>query len=233
MPPEPRRLQSSGEICPRIPHSHFTLALVTRPPPGLDSLPYSAHSFGPDVHRLPALRSHMIYSWCRSTDLPDPGQEVPRPGSAGHTAPCSPTGAELFGGGIERTPRSQCLPNLNQWGSGARRAERGLWGRSESRALNDSTWKTRNLSASSHRGQRGGERGSSKALRKPQRQVNSDPAPGNRVQSFRSHQMPDPAPPASGMCPRCSSPAVLWEETRLRVNSASSACLCHSCPQGG
>lgn len=40
----------------------------------------------------------------------------------------------------------------------------------------------------------------------------------------RSHRLPDPAPPAPGKCPRRSSPAVLWEETRPKVNSASSAC---------
>lgn len=53
---------SSREICPRVPHSHFSFALVTGPLPGLDSLPHSIIILEPDVSRLPALRSHMIYS---------------------------------------------------------------------------------------------------------------------------------------------------------------------------
>lgn len=35
------------------------------------------------------------------------------------------------------------------------------------------------------------------------------------------------------MCPSCSSPTVLQEETRPQVNSALSVCLCHSCLQAG
>lgn len=60
----------------------------------------------------------------------------------------------------------------------------------------------RNLSAFSYRGQRGGarEQGSSQALRKTQRQVNRDLAPGNMDggPSLHSHQMPDRAFPSPG-----------------------------------
>lgn len=132
-------------------------------------------------------------------------------------------------------PQVPVTPKPQPMGVRGQEGRRDLWGGSESRALNDSTWKTRNLSASSRRGQRGGEPGSSKALRKPQRQVNSDPAPGNRQsRAFALTGCLTLLLPALACAQGArSSPAVPWEETRPRDSSASSACLCHSCPRGG
>lgn len=85
---------------------------------------------------------------------------------------------------------------------------------------------TRNLSAFSYRGQWGGSgAGQLQVLRKRQRQVNSDPVPGNR----------EPRASALTRCltllfpPPGSAQALFtnwtWKKTRPQVNSASSVCL--------
>lgn len=66
-----------------------------------------------------------------------------------------------------------------------------------------------------------GEPSSSKALRKPQRQVNIDLVPGNM--EYTGFALPAcPCFSLLSMCPGHSSSTVFWEEPRPQVDSTSS-----------